>query len=396
MERLSIIVFLCVLSYSIQVAHAKQPETFIQINENWDVLKTARSFKGHQEGYLYRQVFLEAAERLEGRLIWLAGVEVTGKVLSDLAQKAKDEPFVRVVREGLRRPVDLHDFSLFLDDLLLAYQKGLTQKTVWVPPGRARKAGILLHPQDVFKKNQPRNYAQKQNKISIDETIPPIKYPPAKDGDPLGPNWTARYKAPGNRKTKLEALKKINPSGTYVQRIKMLITQLEQQGCEVYVYSTVRDRRRGYLMWGAYLVSRQKTKTKLSKSVRMLKKLNRRWKLNVPIRWMHPGGWKKTREAARLMADAYNVVYATKRGASKSKHYDGEAVDLVAHGLPRQLTLIDPQGNKKTFDFSAADQSRDLSLTPELIDWIEDHFQMKKVRSDYPHWDDKAPSVDDK
>ena len=29
-----------------------------------------------------------------------------------------------------------------------------------------------------------------------------------------------------------------------------------------------------------------------------------------------------------------------------------------------------------------------LSLTPGVIDWIEQHFSLSKLRSDYPHWDD--------
>ena len=33
-------------------------------------------------------------------------------------------------------------------------------------------------------------------------------------------------------------------------------------------------------------------------------------------------------------------------------------------------------------------QTRDLSLSPALIRWIEEHFELAKLLSDYPHWDD--------
>jgi hypothetical protein len=50
-------------------------------------------------------------------------------------------------------------------------------------------------------------------------------------------------------------------------------------------------------------------------------------------------------------------------------------VDITAVDLPRALTLVAPSGTRRTFDLSAPDQSRDLSLSPGLIDWIEVHFQ---------------------
>jgi hypothetical protein len=66
-------------------------------------------------------------------------------------------------------------------------------------------------------------------------------------------------------------------------------------------------------------------------------------------------------------------------------------VDLTAIALPRKLQLTAPDGERRTFDLSAAHQPRDLSLTPEIIEWVEQHFQMEKVRLDYPHWNDTAP-----
>jgi hypothetical protein len=31
-----------------------------------------------------------------------------------------------------------------------------------------------------------------------------------------------------------------------------------------------------------------------------------------------------------------------------------------------------------------------MNLDPNLIEWVEKHFQMKKLLGDYPHWDDVA------
>ena len=46
-----------------------------------------------------------------------------------------------------------------------------------------------------------------------------------------------------------------------------------------------------------------------------------------------------------------------------------------------------------TLDLSDAEQPRDLSLTPELIDWVEEHFGLEKLEADYPHWNDARPAT---
>ena len=56
--------------------------------------------------------------------------------------------------------------------------------------------------------------------------------------------------------------------------------------------------------------------------------------------------------------------------------------------LPRDLELVAPDGERRRFDLSSAQQARDLSLSPELIRWIEEHFGFKKLEGDYPHWVD--------
>jgi len=164
---------------------------------------------------------------------------------------------------------------------------------------------------------------------------------------------------------------------------------LREQGAEVYVTSTLRPRQRGYLMWVAFVLSRTTSDRELRSELNKIAGRNREWYLGVPILWEHPDGLSATRAAAREMADAYEVVYATEDGARDSNHYSGVAVDMVAVGLPRRLRLKSPDGRAQAlFDLSAADQTRDLSLSPELIEWIEAQFGLHKLRSDYPHWED--------
>jgi hypothetical protein len=152
----------------------------------------------------------------------------------------------------------------------------------------------------------------------------------------------------------------------------------------------LRNRERGYLMYGSYLLSRMKTKRGTRRAVRLLERLKVEWKLEVPILWSHPHGWRFTIEAARQMRDAYPVTYASRSGAKRSRHYDGEAVDFTAVNLPRRLTLEAPNGKKRTFDLSAPHQPRDINLTPKVIRWVERHFRLKKLKADYPHWDDAS------
>jgi hypothetical protein len=54
------------------------------------------------------------------------------------------------------------------------------------------------------------------------------------------------------------------------------------------------------------------------------------------------------------------------------------------------LTLTAPDGTEHTFDLSDPNHTRDINLSPEIIDWIQSHFQMRKLLSDYPHWNDAA------
>ncbi len=361
--------------------HAIKELNFIETNRNWDIL-TSRD----ANQFPLRKLYLQAAKELGNRSILFAGVEIDGKILHKIVQQSANEPFVRVLRETLRRPIDAQDFIFFLDDLILSWKQGLRAKSIWVSPGRARKAGLLLHPDDVFKQ-KPRIYGIATKQINIDKPKPQLNLLPAKDGDILGPNWTTRFKNPAGELAKYKALTRKNRYG-FAKRLQMLMDQLSKQGADTALYTTVRNRKRGYLMWGAFLLSRQKTKKQLEDNLAMLKSLNKKWRLFIKIEWQHPKGWNDTVEEARKMSDTYGVVFATKNGARYSNHYRGTAVDIVAYALPRKLTLHAPNGKRKTFDLSEADHSRDLNLSPKILNWIAKNFYIQKNKSDYPHWDD--------
>lgn len=354
---------------------------WIETNRQWDRL-TPPAEAGP------RATLAEAARALGDRTLRLAGVEIDGVRLAMLAGTPRDEPLLRAVRENIGRAVDLTDFLLMLDDIVVAGEKGLLTRKLYLPSGRVRGAGVLLHPDDVFGE-EPRRYGSRS--LAVHRPKVPEELEPAADGAPLGPRWTARYRNPANREARLAALE-VAGAGGFARRIRILLDQLEDQGAEVYVSSTVRSRERGYLIYGAFILSRAADKREVDQRVARLDRLNREWGLDVPIQWRHPEGWRATVQAAKAMAGAYNVVYATQKGARYSNHYGGNAADFAAMALPRRLTLRAPGGGeRRTFDLSAPDQPRDLNLTPKLINWIEAHFEFNKLRSDYPHWTDAAP-----
>jgi hypothetical protein len=327
-----------------------------------------------------------AAKELGDWSIELAGVELNGPGLTELALPPTGEPLLRHVRETLGRPVDLEDLLYWLDDVAVAGRKGRRGEDFVLPSGRARKVGILLHPDDVFEET-PRRYAATARQLEIDRPKESAAYPPALDGEVLGPRWTARYPNPSSREEMLSALSGARPDSDLATRIGSLLDQMEGQGAQVWLTSTVRRRERGYLMWGAYHLSRASLAEQSAALVKLVR-LNEEWGLQIPILWTHPDGAMATREAARRMADVYEVAYATERGAKNSNHYGGVAVDLVALDLPRKLTLRAPDAEVRTFDLSDPTSARDLSLEPTLIAWIEKHFALRKLTSDYPHWTD--------
>jgi len=376
--------FLLAMCLLLTTSHAEPPSEApadplppIPANRTWDVLTPAED---------PRDMLWEAGERLGPWRIDVAGVPLDGWDVAKLARTAPDEPIVRVVREALRRPFDLTDLLYFLDDVIAAGEAGRRGEAFFVGAGRARSAGILVHPDDVFK-SKPRVYPRRKT-LSVDEPLPQETFPPAEDGAPPGPEWTMRFRNPTEREEMYRTLAEKRPRSGFASRIAALVWQLEQQGAEVYLTSFLRWPERGYLMWGAAELRKCTDAGCVGAAVAKLDDRNTAWKLGVPITWAHPDGWEATAEAGRRMADAYDVVYATENGARYSNHYDGVAADFVAIGLPRELTLLAPDGAQRTFDLSAADETRDLSLSPELIAWIEEHFRFRKLNSDYPHWND--------
>lgn len=359
------------------VAAAPAP---IATDREWDVLPDPAGGNEH--------LTLAAAGRALGdRTIRLAGVAVDRGELTMLARTPPGEPMLRAVRERLGRPIDLTDFLLFLDDLVVAHARNLEDKTFWVPSGRARRAGILLHPADVFG-GEPRHYGGPR--LALTRPARPAELEPAADGDPLGPRWTARFENPETEAEKLAAVERTH-TRDFADRLRELLRQFRTQGAEAWVFSTVRSRERGYLIYGAFILSRAASEAQAAERIDKLERLKREWGLEVPIRWRHPDGLQATIAAARAMAGAYDVVYATERGARYSSHYSGAAVDFAVLDLPRSVTLTAPGGDtRRTFDLSDPEQPRDLNLTPALIEWVERHFQMRKLRSDYPHWSDAA------
>ncbi|WP_067561509.1 hypothetical protein [Halofilum ochraceum] len=371
------LLFILALSVGLAgAAHAEQTR-WIQTDRSWDRLPdTATSGP--------RATLAAAARALGDQPIQLAGIRVDRDLLDGLAATPAEEPLLRAAREAIGRPVDLTDFLYLLDDLAAAGGTGLHGQTVHLPSGRARAAGILLHPDDVFD-GEPRRYGGRR--LAIYQPRRPAELEPANDGDPLGPRWTARYRNPDDGDEMLEALSAAG-GADFARRIRSLLEQFRAQGADAWVFSTVRSRERGYLIYGAFILSRASSEAIVNERIETLERLNREWDLDIPIRWRHPEGWRATVDAADAMANAYNVVYATRSGARYSSHYGASAADFAAMALPRELTLTAPDGSRRTFDLSDPDHPRDLNLSPELIGWVEEHFGMKKLRSDYPHWTD--------
>ncbi len=329
-----------------------------------------------------RPAYAEAGGLLGTWRISIAEVELDGAVLQQLAATPQSEPFTRAAREALRRPVDPLDLLYLLDDVLA--QGARRGERFVITQSRARDLGALVHPDEVFKQGVVKAYPSKQTVVEVDDPPPQTQFTPAADGEVLGPNWTMRYRPSAEPAEMMKQLAEKRPD--YAVRITSLLDQLRAQGADVSYGSFLRFPERGYLMWGAFELKR----TPLADQPAMLAKLdaaNASW-AHVPVTWAHPGGPEATKEAARQMADVYSVVYATESGAKTSKHYTGKATDFTVQCLPRSLTLTSPDGASRTFDLSGAEEPRDLSLTPAIIDWIEAHWSMYKLRGDYPHWED--------
>ena len=333
-----------------------------------------------------RTPLAEAASLLADRRLKVARAQVSADLLIGMSRSAIGEPMTRVMREAMGGAVDPDDFVFFLDDVLGANRYESGEEEIWITPSRARKAGIFIHPDEVFE-GMPRRYGE-YGFPSTDRPRVQSDLPPAENGDVLGPSWTMRFRNPGTESEQISELSMAPGSGDFAKRIGSLIRQLREQGAHVELTSTVRSPKRGYLMWGAFILSQADSEESSIETIAKLEEVNSDWGLFVPIRWNHPEGVRATQEAARAMADTYQVVFATEAGARSSDHYTGRAVDMVGVALPRHLQLLAPDGESGSFDLSGSQESRDLSLSPILIKWVEEHFGIKKLRGDYPHWVD--------
>ncbi len=350
----------------------------IRANRRWDVLDApAAGSKGHRRG------FEEGAARLGGWSFEFAGVRVDAALLEHFART--DEPLRRALRERLGQAVDVRDFLFFLDDLLWARRRGRIDDA-YVPSGRARTAGILLHPDDVFD-DDARRYGRRRRWFSVAERPESELWIDGRRARVLGPLWTAAFPQPETEGDHLDALRVENPD--FAARLEHLLRQLRLQGADVSINSSVRPRERGYLIYGAFVLSRCRSAKAVRWRIRQLNRMRRHHGLRAAVRWRHPRGWRHTVYNARRMADAYGVVFATRWGALYSDHYDGEAIDFTATRLPRWLALTSYDGTKhRMFDLRDPSEPRDLSLTPRLIAWIEEAYGFDKLERDYPHWND--------
>lgn len=326
-----------------------------------------------------RAAFAAAAKHFGARSMKLAEATLDAALLERLFECPGGAALTRCVRERTGRPVDVPDFVLFLDDLVANDRPGARSS---LPASRARAYGVLLHPQDVFAK-KPRVYGT-HGEIPLDDPPSQLGLEPVPDGSVAGPGWTARYQQPMTDAGKLEELIEENPR--FGKAMQSLFRQLEAAGAFTWVEAGVRPRERGFLIYGSWLVSRAPNPKALEARIAKLDGYEKAWGLDIDIVWRNPKGFKASVEGARAMADTYGVDYATPSGAQRSSHYGGKAVDLVAVELPASLTLKAPDGETRTFDLSGPDEPRDLSLTPALVDWIEAHFGVSKLRKDYPHW----------
>jgi hypothetical protein len=366
---------LSTLLFSLELGALPKDIESIKTDRNWNALPGPNLHKALDR----------AIDLLGRRTIILAGARIDGKTLSDIQKRSQGADLTRAFREHLRIPIDPEDFLFFLDDLFLAPANVFLGRPIDLSPDRLRAAGILLHPDGVFRA-RPRKYGENRDRILVKTPVLRKDKRPPPAGAYLGPRWTNLYQEARSAEDRLWALYRKNPD--FATRMRSLIKQLRAQGVQLSVESTVRDRRRGFLIYGAFMLSRSRSQSKVNFLLSRLPRLQKSWALDLAINWSHPDGWKRTIHEARKMADAFSVTYATENGARRSDHYDGRAIDLYAVGLPRTLRLKSPKGQTKRFDLYAATQSRDLNLTPELVEWIEKHFELRKLRKDYPHWRD--------
>jgi hypothetical protein len=357
---------------------AALPEPMV-VNSIWD--HVPETVQGDS-----RSILSVLGNQLGKTTIEISGVRLTGHSLLVLARTPLEDSLVQKLRQMVRRPLKLDGLLYFVDDVL-SLPVSRRARDIVLTSSRARRLGVLLHPEEVFE-DKIRLYPHEELEVHIDRPGLPRSYRPAKDGQILGPEWTARYPNPRGEQAKFIKLGEAVPGNDFHLRVSALLKQFRAQGAVVFVDSTIRAQERGYLIWGSYLLSQVESEKESTQTLLDLETARKEWDLRISIQWKHPSGWQAGVEAAREMAEAYGVTYATREGAESSNHYDGLAVDITVVGLPAALTLKAPDGEKRVFDLSHPEHPRDLSLSPNVITWIEEKYRVFKLKLDYPHWDD--------
>ena len=123
----------------------------------------------------------------------------------------------------------------------------------------------------------------------------------------------------------------------------------------------------------------------LRERLQTLDDYERDWGLDIPITWRHPQGFTATVEAARAMADAYGVDYATPRGPAVEPLRGARCRSGGGRSSPASSPSA-PDGARREFDLSAPEASETCPSAPSSFRWIETHFEVRKLRRDYPHW----------
>ena len=278
----------------------------------------------------------------------------------------------------------------FLDDVLKAGDQGLRGRPVVVSPSEARDAGIALSPEEALLHKSPRRYGTQRARL-VHEPSPPenLTQPETEDGPALvgtSASETQPTRPPSWQSWARRTLILRSACRCFDQLAIQHDANDKSLDVPVDLSSTVPGR--GYLMFGAYSLSQAKRRLSWNQIVYtsspdveaerwQTAALSPRPLLRTKDLSTSPGapaGWTEaTRDAAESMRATFGVAKATKNGALHSNHIRGFAADITANALPRFRPEY-PDGAKVTFDLSGDDESRDLSLTPKVITWINQHM----------------------
>ena len=163
-----------------------------------------------------RAIMRVLGSQLGKTVVEISGVRISGKDLIQLGSTPVERSLVQAVRLAIRRPLKVDGLLYFIDDVLSLSQERRTRDVV-LTSSRARRLGVLLHPEEVFEEKS-RVYPHDETEVYVDRPGLPRSYAPAKDGQVLGPEWTARFPNPRGEHAKFEKLaggawKRFSPQG---------------------------------------------------------------------------------------------------------------------------------------------------------------------------------------